>query len=92
MFVPPLEGRELLEGRAVLEGRLALEGRDTLEGLSLFEGRELLEGRAVLDGLEADVGLNPSDEGLLVVPATCNPSPCPLGIGFVGAGAKPPPG
>ena len=82
----------LLDGRDVLDGRLVFVGRDILEGLSLLEGRELPEGRAVLDGLEADAGLNPSDEGLLLLPATCNPPLGPLGLGFVGAGFNPPPG
>ena len=82
----------LLDGRAVLDGRLVLVGRAALDGLSLLVGRELPEGRAVLDGLEADDGLNPSDEGLLPLPATCNPPLGASGLGFVGAGFKPPPG
>ena len=43
-----------------------------------------------LEGLDAEAGLNPSDEGLLVLPATCNP-PWLLGLGLV-IGASPPPG
>ena len=82
----------LLDGRAVLDGRLVLVGRAALDGLSLLVGRELPEGRAVLDGLEADDGLNPSDEGLLPLPATCNPPFGASGLGFVGAGFNPPPG
>ena len=67
----------------LLEGRVSLEGRAALAGLSF-----VLE---ALAGLEAEVGANPALAGLLVVPVTCNP-PCPLGLGFVGAGASPPPG
>ena len=63
--------------------------------MSLLEGRVVFEGLSLileaLEGLDVDAGLNPADAGLLVLPETCNP-PCPLGLGFVGLGARPPPG
>ena len=63
-----------------------------LEGRVVLDGRALLEGRSVVAGLDADAGLKPSDEGLLVLPPTCNP-PSPLGLPEgLGAGARPPPG
>lgn len=50
----------------LLEGRLELEGRAELEGLSPLETLEGLDD-------EEDAGLTPADEGLLTLPATCNP-------------------
>lgn len=50
----------------LLEGRLEVEGRAELEGLSPLETLEGLDD-------EEDAGLTPADDGLLTLPATCNP-------------------
>lgn len=63
------------------------------EGLLAVLGRALLPllGLAVLEGLLALLGTTPADDGLLVLPAICNP-PTPLGLGPLGCGLTPGPG
>ena len=63
------------------------------DGLLAVLGRALLPllGLAVLEGLLALLGTTPADDGLLVLPAICNP-PTPLGLGPLGCGLTPGPG